>query len=101
MGRKDYSGDVVTFVNNSPEFIYQSAWGEKFVREGEQISAGDMVGRIVFNKSKNITGVLRALAHGSSRGGHGEPDWEYTKYGLVTKDYDISHLSSGDIVQFV
>ena len=86
---------------DNTEYKYESLYGERFVHEKEQLQASDMVARIAFNKTKNVTGVLRALSSGHTPPGHGEPSFQYTNYGLITKDYDISRLSSGDIIQFV
>ena len=80
------------------EYVCETLWGETFKRGEESIQMSKMIGRDIYNKTRNKKGVLRCIGQETSRGGHGEGDFTRDMYALVTSDYDVSHIYQSDVI---
>lgn len=85
-------------------FKIETAWGDKLIptvrttNGRTDYSPKDLEGKLVYNKSQDVTGIFRAAGSHTSRGGHGEGDWTTNDYVIVTGKYELKWVRDGNIL---
>ena len=85
-------------------FKIETIWGDKLIptirttNGRHDYHPSELEGKLVHNKSQDVTGIFRAAGSKTSRGSHGEGDWTTNQYVIVTGKYELKWVQDGNIL---